>query len=89
MYPPPLEFSNSEEFGANGVNVYLEWQEDSGVTYTVYTMVLRHKAIISSGRESIQLMLSYNAIYSVNITSTLCGQNSLTTTINFNYGEFI
>ena len=36
----------------------------------------------------LQLALSYNVLYSVTITATLCGQNSVNyTALNFSYGE--
>ena len=86
VHPLPLEYNKTEVFGPKTVTVFLEFEEESGIKYTA--SVLPQANSSSDGRGRIQLVLLYNTIYSVNITSTLCGQTSSSSTVILNYGEF-
>ena len=83
----PLNISSIETFSADSVAVDLEWKEESGVTYT--TNIIPQAPSTSTGSSRLQLMLSYNRVYNVTITATLCGQNyGENTTLTLSYGEF-
>ena len=86
VYPQPLNISSTETFSADSVAIDLEWKEEPGVTYT--TDIIPQAPSISTESARLQLMLSYNRIYNVTITATLCGQNSENTTLAKSYGEF-
>ena len=77
-------------FGVDYTTVSLSWtkQESSLVSYNV-SIVPQAAVIFVQGSESItiQLTVSYNILYSVNIVGTLCGQNISTTTVELNYSE--
>ena len=77
-------------FGVDYMTVSLSWtkQESSLVSYNV-SIFPQAAVIFVRGSESItiQLIISYNILYSVNIVGTLCGQNISSTTVELNYSE--
>ena len=79
--------NSSEVFMANTITVTLEWEQEAGVTYnaSIYPATQTPPTLTENSR--FQLTLSYNTLYSVTITATLCGQNSVNTALNFSYGE--
>ena len=70
-----LELNRTEIFTVNSVNVFLEWKEEPGVTYTANASP--SASLMFIGNAGLQLTLLYNIVYNVNITATLCGQNSI------------
>ena len=92
VYSNPLnvmvEVSN---FGVDDVPVTLSWtQQQKGVSYEVNivpqvaAMSLAHPGTDST---SLQLTITYNTHFIVNILGTLCGQNVSSTRIELNYGK--
>ena len=75
-------------FRPDAIAVFIEWKEEAGVTYVTssFPQALSIKTSIGSAR--VQLTLSYNTVYTVNVTAILCGQNSVSTAVNLSYGEF-
>ena len=87
VFPHQLKLNSTESFGTNGVSTFLEWKEEPGVTYIANASP--SASLTFTGNAIIQLILSYNTIYKVNITATHCGQNSINTILNLSYGEFL
>ena len=87
VFPHQLKLNSTESFGTNGVSTFLEWKEEPGVTYIANASP--SASLTFTGNAIIQLILSYNTIYKVNIKATLCGQNSINTILNLSYGELI
>ena len=80
--------NSSEVFMANAITVTLEWEQDAGVTYNASIYPNTQVPLTLTENARLQLALSYNVLYSVTITATLCGQNSVNyTALNFSYGE--
>ena len=84
--------SQREQFNANNITVtiFLEpWVEENGIPYYIDTDVIPDLDIFPIGRSGTQLILTYNTLYTVNITVSLCGSNIATTRIatDMIYGE--
>ena len=80
--------NSSEVFTANAITVTLEWEKEAGVTYNASIYPAAQTPLILTENARLQMTLSYNTLYSVTITATLCGQNSVNyTALNFSYGE--
>ena len=86
VFPRLLELNRTEIFTVNSVNVFLEWKEEAGVTYTANASP--SASLMFIGNAGLQLTLLHNIVYNVNITATLCGPNSINTILNLSYGEF-
>lgn len=63
--------SISEQFRAKGISVTLEWTCTNGVFYSV--RVDPEVAVNYTGRNSVQLIVSYDIKYNVSIVASLCG----------------
>ena len=74
-------------FGTDNVTVTLELiaNQEAGVSYDVSVVPQVLSEFIDS--TVVQLRVAYNAIYNVNIVSTLCGQHFATTMLEISYGE--
>jgi hypothetical protein len=72
----------NELLGTNSVTVTLQWPQEPGAVYHVYTMP-RIEFVTNHNNVTINLTISYNIQYNVNIVSSLCG---VTTTKVLKYG---
>ena len=80
--------NSSEVFMANAITVTLEWEKEAGVTYNASIYPAAQISLIFTENARLHLALSYNVLYSVTITATLCEQNSVNyTALNISYGE--
>lgn len=86
VYPPSsLNINSTEIFMANMVTVILEWKEEAGVSYIAEIFPATQIPLTLTENTRLQLELSYNTVYNVTITATLCGQNSVNTSISLTY----
>ena len=77
-------FEISEEFGNESITISLELTvENSEISVEPQALDLTNL-----GPTRIQLILSYNTLYNVSATATLCGQN-ITHFIGLHYGKSI
>ena len=57
------------------------------MTYTANIFLATQAPLTFVESARLQLNLSYNIVYNMSITGTLCGQNSINTTMDLSYGE--
>ena len=84
----PSVILNSEKFSDENVTVTLE-MDNNMLHYnlsTYYVNAVPEPLMIITEYSIIQLVVSYNVPYLVNIVATLCGQNT-TVVMNLHYGE--
>ena len=74
-------------FGLDSIAVILKWTLEDGVLYNV--SVVPEVDIIFNGTACVQLMLSYNMLYTVSVEATQCGGDATSTTIELSYSKSI
>ena len=85
-YPnSPRVNTRCKETGPRNVTLILDWTSENSVSYNV--SVVPQVLISFTASLSVQLTVLYNVLYNVSVVSTLCGQNSATTSIGLKYGE--
>ena len=74
------------QFGTHNITVFLEWTQEDGVSYNVSS--LPQVALKFTRNTSVQLTVSYNIQYNVNIVAfeSFCGQKSATTAVELKFG---
>ena len=91
LYPRWLELSSTEIYiqciYVKIITVTLEWKGEAGVTYTANIFPATDAPLIFVESARLQLNLSYNIVYNVSITATLCRQNSVNTALKLSYSE--
>jgi hypothetical protein len=78
--------NRTNTFEGDGIIVFLEWMEQSGVMYDV-TITPQAPGIESVSGTSVRLRVDYNVNYTVTISATLCGQNSANNTLSVFAGK--
>lgn len=84
---PPL-ITQAEQITPNHVIIFLEWMEETGLLYNINATVIPEVNIRSIRRNLTQLTLSYNTLYTVNVSATLCGHSEAWTLLNFTYSIY-
>ena len=80
-----LNVSMVNHFLRNNVTVTLQWPREAGAVYNVNILPLTEmNTAMSHDNFVINLTVSYNIQYNINIVSSLCG---ITTTKVLNYGK--
>ena len=72
-------------FGQDSITVILKWTSEDSVSYNV--RVVPEVDVIFNGTECVQLMLTYNMLYTVSLEATQCGGDATSTTIELNYSK--
>ena len=74
-----------EEYRADSIAVIIEWTRREGVSYniTIVPMV----PVIYTGSTSVQLIVSYNTEYSVNLEASALCQSIVPSNITLFYGK--
>ena len=74
----------SDQFGVSSISVTLEWTHKNGVDYSI--SIDPHVAVNYTGRNSAQVIVSYDTKYNFNVVSSLCAIN-VTNFIIINHGK--
>ena len=72
-------------FEDDGITVLLEWMAENGVAYNASSFP--QVPIAKFSDTSIELGVFYNINYAVTVLATLCGQNTVNTTLTIYFGE--
>lgn len=64
----------TEQLGLDRITVNLEWAHKNGVSYNV--SVDPQVAVNYTGRNRVQLIVSYDIKYNVSVVASLCRRNS-------------
>ena len=90
IYPqsPELNSTKITQYGSDNATVVLTWIPENDVSYDVSVNPSVDNAIRFIKTTSIEVALLYNTPYTVTITATLCGDNSVSSVSNFNIGKF-
>ena len=83
---PVIEVNVSEQFENNSINVTVQWAVENGAFDSL--SVVPQTETINIGASIRQMIISYNMIYNVTATASLCGQYS-SHSIELYYGELL
>lgn len=78
------------DFRTNSILVFIDWNKsrlhENDMAYKVDA--LPQALVTFTSTTSVQLQVSYNILYNVSVTATLCGQRDATTTVLLSVGEY-
>ena len=84
--PGPIMKSKPEQFRNETITVFVKWTAEENYD-TIIPSVSSQVTINESNGTSAQLILSYNILYNVSVTATLCEQSLSSSAIELLYGE--
>ena len=77
--------------GAKAVMISMQWAQEIyqglSVSYNISVLPVVGAKITTINNTRANLTLSYNTPYNVSVVADLCGQSSVTTLTEINYGE--
>ena len=85
VHPRPPLVNRTNIFEEDGITVFLEWMEQSGVAYNL-TITPQVPVVWVSGT-SVRVKVDYSVNYTVTISATLCEQNSVDNTLIIFFGK--
>ena len=84
--PGPIIVSEKEQVRNETIIVFLMWTVEEN--YDEINLIASPQVIMNvSNRTSAQLTLSYNTLYNVSVTATICGQSLSSSTAELFYCE--
>ena len=87
---PPEVHIFDEQFGTINVIVVLEWIGSGNVvSYNISFTPENPPETLFHGNTQLELVLLYNTLYNLMVTSTLCGENNATSTTELHYGTLM
>ena len=84
--PGSIVISKPEQFRNETITVYIKWTAEEDYD-TINLNVSPQVPVNARNGTSAQLILSYNTLYNVNVTATLCGQSLSSSATELFYGE--
>lgn len=85
VHPRPPLVNRTNIFEEDGITVFLEWMQQSGVEYNL-TITPQVPIVWVSGT-SVRVRVDYSVNYTVTISATLCEQNSANNTLPIFFGK--
>ena len=84
--PGSIAIRKPEQFRNDTITIYIEWTVEENYD-TINPNVSPQVTIDASNGTSAQLILSYNTLYNVSVTATLCGRSLSSSATELFYGE--